>query len=193
MPNPPQKSSLPLKGSGFPDTVSSKPSPIGHLYRIHSKAHKAMVIVISRKTECTCEICKLNDDDWQGRSVSIRFVARVNHINVVLCPNGAAYELKQWVYSYPDETKALVNGLKAKKRLIVDGKTTYHTFKEGIKPGNHVKIILFTSNGSGSWKPLHLHPPPRESNNPNGVETAASVGGTVTTITMKALALAGII
>lgn len=112
---------------------------------------------------------------------------------MVLCPNGAAYELKQWVYSYPDETKALVNGLEAKKRLIVDGKTTYHTFKEGIKPGNHVKTILFTSNGSGSWKPLHLHPPPRESNNPNGVETAVSVGGTVTTITMKALALAGII
>jgi hypothetical protein len=29
--------------------------------------------------------------------------------------NGASYELKQWVYSYTNEAKPLVNGLKAKK------------------------------------------------------------------------------
>lgn len=67
----------------------------------------------------------------------------------------------------------------------------YHTFSEDIQSEKHAKTMLFTSTKSGSWKPLSLHPPPRESNSLHGDEAAVSVGETITTVTLKTLALAG--
>ncbi|KAF1805032.1 hypothetical protein V8B55DRAFT_1330660 [Mucor lusitanicus] len=183
---------LPLKSPEFPDTVLFRPPPEGYLYKVQSKTHKLMEMIVYRVSSCSCEICTLNDADWQGPAVSIRWVGGLHHINIVLCPNGAAYELRQWVFSYP-EGKTLVDGLVAKKRLIVDGKTTHHAYKDQTSPAGHVKEVVFHPKGCASWRPLNVHPPPTGSSNANGVDTAFSVAGISTKITIAALGLAGIL
>ncbi|KAL9559836.1 hypothetical protein MBANPS3_000216 [Mucor bainieri] len=166
----PSTAKLPLRSPGFPNTVLFRPPPEGYLFKVQSQTTKLMEMIIYRISSCS----------------------GLHHINIVLCPNGAAYELRQWVFSYP-EGKILVDGLVAKKRLTVDGKTTHHTYKEQTSPAGHVKEVVFHPKGVASWRPVNVHPPPTGSSNTNGVDTALSVAGISTKITIAALGLAGIL
>ncbi|CAO3620396.1 unnamed protein product [Mucor fragilis] len=185
---------LPLKSPGFPDTVLFRSPPEGYLYKVQSQTSKLMEMVICRVSSCSCDNCRLNDADWQGPAVSIKWVGGRHHINLVLCPNGAAYELRQWVFSYP-EGNVLVDGLLEKKPLIVDGKTTHSTYKEQTSAAGHVKEIVFHPKGCVSWRPLNVHPPPAgsSSSNTDRIDTAFSVAGISSKITVVALGLAGIL
>ncbi|GAN09619.1 hypothetical protein MAM1_0279c09150 [Mucor ambiguus] len=91
--------------------------------------------------------------------------------------------------SYP-KSKILVDGLVAKKRLTVDGKTTNHTYKEQTSPAGHVKEAVFHPKGCASWRPLNVHHPPTRYSDTNSVDSTLSVAGIIKA-TMATIGLAG--